>query len=297
MTHGGTGGFQQTLIGLLHEASVEVTPRAATPALRDLYDPGTEVFVSFLPGGDWRAVAATAAELRRQGFCPVPHVAARALAGRDDLDAFLRRLAGEAGVDRALVIAGDTERPRGAFAGALDALASGLFEAHGIRRIGLAGYPEGHPKLSDEALMTALRAKLAWAREAGVEPFVVTQFCFAATPVLDWLAATRAAGIAAPVRIGVAGPASVATLVRYALRCGIGASLRAVQTRTNMIGRLLSDAGPDDLLRELATALAAAPDPRVTGIHFFPFGGPGKTSDWIAAALTRLYAQITEAAG
>lgn len=299
MTAAGKADFQQTLIGLLHRVSVEVTPHG-TPlprGLRKLYDPGTDIFVSFLPGADWRDSVEATAELRRRGFSPVPHIAARNLASRDELADFLSQLAAEARVDAALVIAGDIEHPRGPFDSALDALQTGLFEAHGIRRIAFAGYPEGHPRIADEALMTALAAKLDWARAADVEPFIVTQFCFAAAPILAWLDAIRAAGVAAPVRVGLAGPASLATLVRFALRCGVGNSLRTLQARTNMIGRLLSDAGPDDLLRELATGLAARPQAGVDGLHFFPFGGLEKTSDWIAAALTRLYAQITGAAG
>lgn len=290
-------GFQRELITLLHQSSVEITPNApgAAQSLRDKFDPGTDVFISFLPGTGFERTIGAAAALRKSGFNPVPHIAARNIAGEAMLRDCLARARDEAGVTRVLVIAGDMDAPRGDYSSALELIGTGAFEEHGVTHVGIAGYPEPHPKIATDALVRAMHDKLAAVRARGMNPFIVTQFCFSADPVVAFLQKTRADGIDAPVRIGVAGPASMATLVRFAVRCGIGNSLRALQTRTNMIGRLLSDAGPEDILRGVADALAAAPDPRVTGIHFFPFGGADKTSDWIAATLTRLYAQISQA--
>jgi methylenetetrahydrofolate reductase (NADPH) len=289
-------GFQKVLIRLLNNVSIEVPARdpAVIDVARDRFDPGTDVTVAYLPDTDPGDIVQTAVNLQRAGFNPVPHVPARLMADGDVLDDFLARLTGEAGVRQALLIGGDADRPAGAFTSTLEMLDSGAFEDRGFTALGFAGHPEGHPRVADnQVMLDALGAKIRRARELGAEPYIVTQFCFEAAPILAWLGALKEEGIDCPVRIGTAGPASAATLVRYAIRCGIGNSLRAIRSRTNMIGRLLSVVGPEELLKEVSIGLAELPDQPVMGIHFFPFGGLAKTSDAIAEALTRLYAQIT----
>lgn len=291
--------FALLLVDLLTGASLEIAPGhpKAIDALHDQFDPGTEVYVNFLPNGDHGAVLDTATRLRRAGFEPVPHVSARSLADRATLADFLARLVGEAGVRRTLLVAGDRTQPAGPFASSLDLLASGLFEASGIAAVGVAGYPEGHPLVAAETLDAALLDKSNRAAAAGLDFFVVTQFAFEAAPVLAWLARMRAAGMTSPVRIGVAGPASLATLVRFAVRCGIGNSLRTLRLRTNAVGRLLADARPDELLHDVAVGLAALPAHDGVGLHFFPFGGIAKTGAFVGETLSRLYGEITRAAG
>ena len=134
----------------------------------------------------------------RPDFVPVPHVTARSVASLTQLGDFLELLAGEAGVTRALVIAGDLEQPAGPYPSSLDLLQTGLFQRHGIRRIGLACYPEAHRRIAAEALERALLAKLELVRAAGLEAWLVTQFCFEAAPILQRVRQLRALGIAAP---------------------------------------------------------------------------------------------------
>ena len=289
--------FAPLLVELLHHASIEIAaghPRTVD-ALHDQVDPGTEVFVNFMPKGDYRVVTETATRLRRAGFHPVPHVAARSLVDRAALADFLARLAGEAGVERVLLIAGDRDPPVGAFASTMDLLTTGLFEAH-VKAVGIAGHPEGHPVVAGGALDAALLAKRDCAATAGLDLFIVTQFAFEAQPILDWLVRIRGMGIAAPVQVGVAGPATVAALVKFGLRCGIGNSLRTIRMRTNLVGGLLGEAGPENLLHDLAIGLAARPDDGVAAVHFFPFGGVARTGDFIARTLARLYRDIAPAA-
>jgi methylenetetrahydrofolate reductase (NADPH) len=204
-----------------------------------------------------------------------------------------RLAAGEAAVTRTLLIAGDQDHPVGPFASTMGLLRTDLFPARGITSVGFAGHPEGHVAVSERALEQALEEKLAFAANAGLESFIVTQFCFTADPVIAWLRMIARIAPDVPVRIGVAGPATAATLIRFAIRCGIGNSMRAIQTRTNMIGRLLSETGPQEVLRGLSVVLAEMSESQVAGAHFYPFGGVDKTSDWISETLTRLYAQIT----
>jgi methylenetetrahydrofolate reductase (NADPH) len=292
MHTGATGGaVAALLVDLLGHASIEITAGSARAitALHDQFDPGTEVFVNFIPGGDWRVIADTAAAVRRAGFQPVPHIAARSVPDSAALSGFLARLSGEAAVDRVLVIAGDGARPSGPYATSLDVIESGLLEANGVRAVGIAGHPEGHPAVDNATLDGALLAKRDRAARAGLDLFVVTQFCFEAAPILEWLARVRKAGIDAPVRIGVAGPATVATLVRFGMRCGIGNSLRSVRMRPNAVGRLLGKSGPEDLFADLGAGLAALPGHGATAIHFFPFGGVVETGEFVARTLARLY--------
>jgi methylenetetrahydrofolate reductase (NADPH) len=289
------GAVAPILVDLLNHASIEIAAGStrAIAALHEQFDPGTEVFVNFLPDGDHRAVAETAAGLRRSGFQPVPHIAARSLGDAQALADFLSRLAGEAAVDRVLVIAGDRDRPAGPFASSLDVIATGLLQAHGVTGVGIAAHPEGHPTVGVEALDAALAAKQKAVLEAGLDLFIVTQFCFEAEPILGWLERTRRRGIDAPVRIGVAGPASIATLAKFGMRCGIGNSLRAMRMRPNTVGRLLGRAGPEDLLADLGAGLLSHPDNRVQAVHFFPFGGVAQTGEFVARTLARLYQDIT----
>ena len=285
------------LVELLNHASGEIAAGSdrALAAVHDNFDPGTEGFVNFLPGGDWRTVADTAAALRRGGFQPVPHIAARSLPDRAALTDFVKRLREDAAVDRVLVIAGDSPKAAGPFASSLDVIASGVLEASGIASVGVAGHPEGHPVIAPNVLLESLRTKAEASTRAGLDLFIVTQFTFEGAPVLTWLRAIRAAGVAAPVQIGLAGPATIATLVRFGMRCGIGNSLRALRARPNTVGRLLGKAGPEDVIAELGNGLPGMPGHGVVGLHFFPFGGVAETGEFIARTLARLYQDIAPA--
>jgi methylenetetrahydrofolate reductase (NADPH) len=267
--------------------SLEVSSRSA----RDLdaclthLEKGSDVYINFIAGDDLGAKVRCAAALGASGFRPVPHLGARHLKNVAQFDDLLARLAGEAGVDRALLIGGDASAPAGPFDSSLAVLASGLLAKHGFRAAGFAGYPEGHPRIAEPVLKRALADKLACAAQEGIEPFIVTQFCFEPAAVAAWLAALRREGVGAPVRIGLAGPANVATLVRFAIRCGVTNSIRALTGRADRFLRLVSDSAPDGLVRGLAEsdpALLAG----VAGLHFFPFGGVAKTARW-ANALKR----------
>jgi methylenetetrahydrofolate reductase (NADPH) len=269
------------LAALLSTASVEVSSRGRQLAeLRDHFSPGIDVTITFLPGDDYRRNVETAAALRRLGFNPVLHVAAREMRSRDALDDFLARARGEAEANRILVIAGDTLRALGPFKSSADICLSGAIEGHGIRAVSFAGHPEGHPQLDAEQAMMALAAKRDWGRRVGVRVDLVSQFCFESAPILAWLKELEAHSLDVPVHIGLAGPASPTTLFKFALRCGVGNSLRSLREHIGRFGRLLIDTGPDDVLRGLWTSPSIANTP-IAGLHFFPFGGLSKTSRWL----------------
>jgi methylenetetrahydrofolate reductase (NADPH) len=267
--------IQAFLVG----TSLELSSRdpAEIDACADLLEPGTAVYISMPPGQTYHGIVALATRLKRAGFRPVPHVAARRIASRAALDEYLARAAGEASVDSALVIAGDSDRASGPFESSLGLLETGLFQRHGITHVGVAGYPEGHPRIAASALDAALAAKKGLARRAGIDLQVVTQFCFESEPILAWAVKVKGHGL--PVRVGLSGPASLPRLLRFAMLCGIGNSVRALKARPQAITRLLVEAGPEAVVRDIARP-AGAP---IAGVHFFCFGGLMRTARWLRA--------------
>jgi methylenetetrahydrofolate reductase (NADPH) len=163
---------------------------------------------------------------------------------------------------------------------------SGLLQKAGITRIAIGAFPEGNPNIPNALLAEALPAKVNFGRSAGLQLTIVTQFCFDAEPIVTWLKQIRAEGIDVPVRIGLAGPASLISLTRYAIRCGVGNSIK-VLTDKPAFAKLLIDKGPEPIIREVATGIGPANGSAlplgVLGLHFFVFGGFNKTVDWINA--------------
>jgi methylenetetrahydrofolate reductase (NADPH) len=268
---------------LIGACSIELSPRdeLAGEALRKLVDPGTTVFVNHPPSVTYHDISAACVRLHRAGFAPVPHVAVRRLASFTQASEFLHRAATEAAVDRILLIGGDNS-PVGPFRASLELLATGVVERHGIGHVVFGGYPEGHPAIDPHTLNAALQAKVALARQRGLDVSLVTQFGFEAEPILRWIASLRGLGILCPVRVGVAGPARVATLAKFAVRCGIGASLRALARGHTAFARILTQASPDALIADLVAGDdASAP---IEGLHVFTFGGVRRAAQWIRAA-------------
>jgi len=258
--------------------SIEATrPSAADIAALAVLKRGTRVYLSAVPSRPADESVAAAIQMRAAGLEPVPHVAVRNFASEGALDDFLAQLNGEAGVDSVLVIAGDRGEC-GPFRRALDAIDSGVLRRRGIRTIGIAGYPEGHPRIGEEELSRALREKIAAAEATGLAVEIVTQFCFDARAILDFIARQRAFGFDHRLRIGLVGPTSLTSLMRFASRCGVRASAQALARRAGLMRQMFAMATPDDLVRALADAAAAGVVP-----HFFSFGGVPATGRWARA--------------
>ncbi|HEY4355282.1 MAG TPA: methylenetetrahydrofolate reductase [Acidobacteriaceae bacterium] len=273
---------------MLQGYSIEICPgdsKALAVAIERL-PRGTEVFLTWIPGSNPMDMVKAGAALRKAGCIPVPHIAARHLESRVLLEELATRLAVEAGVDRILAIGGDRAKPAGPFDSTLAVMQSQAFQYAGITRMAVAGFPEGHPSIPDEVLLEALAAKARFADADGLQFSIVTQFCFKAEPIVNWLRNLRALGIHHPVRIGLAGPAGLLTLTRYALRCGVGNSLR-VLTEHPSFAKLLTEKGPEPIILDLAQACGCSGDEgsalTVHGLHMFVFGGLTKTVDWLHA--------------
>jgi methylenetetrahydrofolate reductase (NADPH) len=279
-------GTRDALAGLLREYSVEVTSRdtASLESVVNLLRPQTEVFVANLPKESADVLVQAARRLRDAGLEPVPHIVARNIASRRDLNGMLARLAGEAGVNRALVLAGDRDDPAGEFDAALQLIDTGVFPENGIGRIYVSSYPEGHPRIANDVLEHARADKLAAAARQKLDVTLVTQFVFEPYLISEFARRLRQSGITAPLRVGVAGPAERGKLIKYALRCGVGASLRALRERSELARNVMAGETPDDLLSEVALAQAADPSLGISGVHFFTFGDPASSIRWAEGA-------------
>ncbi len=263
--------------------SLEATRPTAddVAALKLAVPPGTRIYLSAVPARPQDELVEAAARMRAAGLEPVPHLAVRNFASADALSRLLDRLVGEAGVRRLLVIAGDRDEPAGPFHGALEAIDSGLISRQ-IVEIGISGYPDGHPRIPDHELMRLLSAKLEAAEQTGLAVHIVTQFCLDAAPILAWLARLRDLGIDLPVRVGLAGPTSLATLMRYARRCGVRATALGLARNAGLAKRLLGSSAPDSFVRALAEANAGGRLGEIAP-HLFSFGGAGATARWAAS--------------
>ncbi|TWG93504.1 methylenetetrahydrofolate reductase (NADPH) [Mesorhizobium sp. J18] len=277
---------EASLAQLLAGYSVEVTARDVDSVLGRLRR-GSEVFIANLPNDSPDVLVRAAARVGAAGLIPVPHIVARKIRDEPELDGLLARLAGEAGVERALVLGGDRDRPAGDFDAALQLLHTRAFERHNFSRIAFACYPEGHPHIDKEVLRQALREKLAEATSRGLDTLLVSQFTFEPEPILKLARDLRASGITAPLRIGVAGSARRTTLVKYAIRCGVGASLRALTERGHLVSGLIGGETPGELLEGIAPAAATEPALGIEGVHFFTFGEPGRSIEWAEAQINR----------
>lgn len=266
---------------LAREASVEVSDMeiGELAAARELLRPGQRIYVSHLPKQTWTRTFDLCARLVREGFDPVPHVPVRLLRDRAELGAILCRMR-DSGVREPLLISGDYARAEGPYSSVCEALRTGEITAHGFARVSFAGHPEGHPAVPASAIRDAQIAKWRQASAMGLEVTFVTQFFFTANAFAHWASDLRSAGVEARLVAGLAGPVGLRKLVRLAARCGVGASLRALTTRTATSFKLLADHDPASLLQDLASeagGISGLPD----GIHLFSFGGLLRTVSWL----------------
>jgi len=272
------------LEALLQGFSIEVMPRTAARIadFRALLPAGTRIYLAHIDGTPFDDMLATARRLSEQGFAVMPHFPARLIRDRITLAEWIDRYRQKAGVDQALVLAGGISQPQGCFDNSMELLDTGLFDD--FTRIHVAGHPEGNrdvaPDGAQAVLLDALRWKQDFARRKGLEMAIVTQFAFESAPVINWANSLRAAGITLPVHIGVAGPAKLQTLIRFAIACGVGPSLRVLQKRARDVRKLLLPFAPDDFLNDIAAHKATHPEFNISRVHFFPLGGIKAATEW-----------------
>jgi methylenetetrahydrofolate reductase (NADPH) len=270
-----------SVAGFARRASVELNVHELKDlaAGRELLPADAKVYISHLPKQAWADTLAASERVRAAGLDPVPHIPVRLLSDRTDAERLIAALIERARVAELLLIAGDHAQPRGAYPAVLELLQTGLLQSHGIRRVSFAAHPEGHPVVALDDTRKAAIDKAQWARQAGLAASFVTQFCFESEPFVTWANDARDRGIQARLIAGVAGPASIAKLVRFAVQCGVGRSMRALSARPGVMTRLMEEHGPERLLDELVQAKAP-----LDGIHLFGFGGFLRTCRWLRRA-------------
>jgi methylenetetrahydrofolate reductase (NADPH) len=252
-------------------------------ALKSALPPRTKIHLTAVAGRPYGETIEAAARVRGQGFEPVPHLAAREIESHSTLDDVLARLTRWAGVRRVLVVGGDLRHAKGPFGSALELIESGLLQRAGLREIAVAAYPEGHPRLSQDVLDRALIAKIETGMQTGLDVSIVTQLCFDASAVLSWVRRLRHLGIENPVRVGMAGPADLTSLIRLARRCGVRATAQSLTCHAGLTKHLLAAGTPDRVIRPLAEATTEGTLGRVAA-HFFAASGAAATARWAMAA-------------
>ncbi len=268
--------------------SVEVMPRTAAriDSFRTLLPEGTRVYIAHIEGTSIDDMTGTASRLAREGFAVMPHFPARIIPDRRTLKDWIARYQGEAGVDQALILAGGLAKPAGEFHSSMQLIETGLFDRNGFTRLHVAGHPEGNrdidPDGSDRNVMDALHWKQAFSERTDARMALVTQFAFESGPIIAWVNRLTDEGIHLPVHIGLAGPAKLQTLIRFAIACGVGNSMGVLQRRAKDLTKLVLPFEPTELVAELAACKAANSGVAMEQVHFFPLGGIAACADWAA---------------
>jgi len=273
----------------LKDYSIEVMPRTAEKVedFRALLPEGTRVYIAHIEGTPIEDMVATAKRLNNDGFRVMPHFPARIIKDEATLGDWIARYQGEADVKQALMLAGGVEKPHGDFHSSMQLLETGLFDKAGFERLHVAGHPEGNKDIDPDGSMKNVDEALQWKQKfserTDAKMALATQFAFDAKPIIDWANGVKAAGVDLPIHIGIAGPAKLQTLIKFAIACGVGPSLKVLQKRAMDVSKLLLHYEPNDVISELAAHKAANPDFNITNVHFFPLGGIKTNANWAIA--------------
>ena len=282
----GAPAVSANVVAFLKGYSIEVMPRTAEKVedFRSLLPEGTRVYIAHIEGTPIDDMVRTAKRLADDGFAVMPHFPARIIKDEATLIDWIARYQGEAGVNQALVLAGGVDKPHGDFDSSMQLLETEAFGKAGFRHLHVAGHPEGNKDIdkdgTDQNVMAALQWKQRFAETSDAQMAIATQFAFDAKPIIAWADALRDAGITIPVHIGIAGPAKLQTLIKFAIACGVGPSLKVLQKRAMDVTKLLLPYEPTEVLSQLADHKAANPDFNITQVHFFPLGGIKTNANW-----------------
>ncbi|MEM7074031.1 MAG: methylenetetrahydrofolate reductase [Pseudomonadota bacterium] len=266
--------------------SIEVMPRTAEKVddFRTLLPEGTRVYIAHIEGTPIEDMVTTAKRIAGEGYDVMPHFPARIIKDEATLTDWIARYQGEADVKQALLLAGGVAHPYGAFDSSMQLLETGLFDRAGFTHLHVAGHPEGNRDIDPDGGMQnvedALRWKQAFSERTDASMALATQFSFEAKPIIEWVDGLAQAGITLPVHIGIAGPAKLQTLIKFAIACGVGPSLKVLQKRAMDVSKLLLPYEPTDVLTDLAAHKAAHPDFNIAQVHFFPLGGIKTNATW-----------------
>ncbi|MEO0670009.1 MAG: methylenetetrahydrofolate reductase [Pseudomonadota bacterium] len=280
------GSLSPEVEAFLQGYSIEVMPRTAqkVDSFRDILPAGTRVYIAHIEGTPIDEMVATAKRIAGEGYAVMPHFPARIIKDQATLENWIAMYQGEAGVDQALLLAGGVDKPHGDYDSSMQMMESGAFDRAGFKRLHVAGHPEGNKDIDPSGGMRSVEEAIAWkqkfAERTDAEMAIATQFAFEAGPIIAWADALCDAGITLPIHIGIAGPAKLQTMIKFAIACGVGPSLRVLQKRAKDVTKLLLPFEPTDVISQLAAHKAAHPDFNIEQVHFFPLGGIKTNAHW-----------------
>ncbi|MFO7278109.1 MAG: methylenetetrahydrofolate reductase [Pseudomonadota bacterium] len=277
--------LKRRIVEVMRGASTEVTTHddGILPEIVRELPPDCTVYVAHTPKATLDDVIRVAARIQSMGVRACPHIVARRIESEQALRNALRA-ARDAGIETILALAGDRDPPAGPFRSSLEVLATGATVDAGIKSIGVAGHPEGHKQVETPVLWEALREKQAFAERTGTQVRIVTQFAFEPEVFLNWEAELRSNGINLPVYFGLAGPTPLTKLIKYAMACGVGASLNALMKNTSLLGHVTGTAAtPDEMLTGIVRGMIQRDTKLLVKPHFFALGGAVATARWMRA--------------
>ena len=259
---------------ILSRPRFEILPTKGAEEQADHLPVDAKVAVTCSPTKGIESTLQFSERLLQRNFRVVPHIAARLVAGR----AHLKEIVGwldEHGLREIHVIGGDCREPVGPYASAFQLLDAISQLEHGIEEVGIGGYPEGHPLISDQELDRALLDKQPFAS------YIVTQLCFDAGAILGWISYIRHRGVRLPVYVGLPGAVDRKKLMRVSLKVGVGDSVRFLKKQTGLVGMLLKPGGysPDEPVERLAP-FAGDEHYDIVGLHLYTFNQVESTEQW-----------------
>ena len=228
-----------------------------------------EVYITMIPGTSFNETILAAQKIQASGKQAIPHLTARSFPSLEELRSCLYGLQ-SLGIERILLIGGGISKPAGVFSSVMDMLKTELFAEYGIKSFDFAGHPEGNPDDPDSDYH--LLEKLKWTENRNIATRIVTQWCLDAEKTNNWINSLRKNGVQNPINIGIPGPSTLKTMLRFAKVCGVKASTEVLRKQGFNIGKLMFVNKPDKIVSELRG---------YDQLHLYPFGGVAKSSDWL----------------
>ncbi len=263
---------------LVENMVFELIPLKSAPDAISALPPNSLVSVTASPVKGLDATKELTNDVREAGHRPVPHIAARLVESKQHTAELASWMKTE-GLDTLFCVAGDAEEPAGPYKGAHSFLSDLFEEDHGLTKVGVTSYPDGHALISNEICHEQLHAKQALLKAAGVDGWASTQMCFDTDLITSWLRAERDAGFTLPVHLGIPGVVDKAKLMTMGVRLGVGASLRFLKKNRAAVTKLMAPGAydPDDILLPMTGDLEGL---GIGGLHVFTFNQVENTESW-----------------
>ncbi len=266
----------------LKSYSIETTPNVYTKynGFTEFLSKNHDVYITYLPDESANNVIKTAKKLKDEGYEVIPHLPARTIINKSELEKYIAGLANESGCTKILVIGGGGNQA-GDISSTMDVLETDLLSKFNYKFVGIAGHPEGSPDISNQNLDLAIKEKNNFAKNVDFQMYIATQFFFEAKSLINWEKHLNSLGNNLPIHAGIPGPASIKTLINYARSCGIGNSLRFISKQAFNLTKIATLSTPDKLIYDLANYTCSNKSSNLKNIHFYAFGGMKKTSEWL----------------